>query len=95
MSQNNRYDQKLIEDRRKKQLKIQLMAEAERSRFEAKTKGQPPKLHISYGFSDIDPFTNINFTWDLWVKFPFPVPKEKCELFKEKIQDAFKKIFLS
>ena len=91
---HNRYDEKLKEMKREKKMKIRLMAEAERSRFEAKNKGESPKLTISYGFSDIDLFTNIAFFWDLWIKFPFKVPKSKCEEFKEVIQDAFQKIFL-
>lgn len=91
----NRYDERLKEAKREKKLKIQLMAEAERARFEAKNDGKLPRLYISYGFSDIDPFTNIAFTWDLWIKFPFKVPKEKCEKFKELIQRAFKQIFFA
>ena len=71
------------------------MAEAEMARFKAKNEGKLPQLYISYGFSDIDPFTGINFTWDMWLKFPFKVPKEKCEKFKEEIQRAFEKIFLT
>jgi len=91
----NRYDEKLKEKKRDKKLKIMLMANAERARFEAKNKGEPPKLYISYGFSDLDPFTNVKFAWDLWVKFPFKIPKSECEKFKEVIQAEFKKIFLS
>jgi hypothetical protein len=71
------------------------MLQAERARFDSKMKGAKPKLYFSYGFSDIDPFTNIDFTWDLWVKFPFKVPKEKCKQFKEEIQRAFEKTVLA
>ena len=89
--------------------KHKVVVEAERARFEAKLKGEKPKLQFSsipakppkktelefsYGFSDIDIFTNIEWTWDLWVKLPFKVPKKDCEKFKEAIQDAFEKIFL-
>ena len=94
MSHNN-YDEKLKEAKRNKRMKIQLMAEAERERFEAKNENRPPKIHISYGFSELDIFTNINLTWDLYIKFPFAVPKDKCERFKEAIQIEFEKIFLS
>ena len=93
MSHN--YDERLKEARREKKTKIQLMGEAERARFEAQNKGETPKLHISYGFSDLDPFTNIAFTWDMWIKFPFKVPKEKCQKFKEEVQKAFESVFLS
>ena len=89
------YDARLKEKKRDKKTKIRLMAEAERARFEAKNEGKPPKLYISYGFSDLDPFTNIAFTWDLWIKFPFKVPKEKCEEFKEEVQRVFEQVFLS
>ena len=97
-----KYDEKLAnaklatlkEKRHDQKIKTHLQTQAERARFEAKTKGERPKLYISYGFSDLDPFTNIEFAWDLWVKFPFKVPKEQCEAFKEAIQDAFSKIFL-
>jgi hypothetical protein len=57
--------------------------------------GEKPKLYFSFGFSDLDPFTKIGMTWDIWVKFPFSVPKSRCEEFKERIQVAFEEIFLS
>jgi hypothetical protein len=85
----------LVTEDKRKEMAVRLMAEAERARFEAKNKGKPARLYFSYGFSDIDPMTNIAFTWDLWVRFPFKVPKEQCEKFKEAIQNEFEKAFLS
>ena len=92
MSRDNKYNDLPVA--KKNKLKTQLMFEAERERFAAKNEGRSPKLHISYGFSDLDFFTNIDFCWDLWVKFPFKVPKDLCEQFKEEIQLAFERIFL-
>jgi hypothetical protein len=76
-------------------VKAQVMADAERARCEAQMNHEKPKVYISYGFSDLDIFTNVAYTWDLWVKFPFKVPKDKCGLFKEKVQKAFEEVFLS
>lgn len=84
-----------IEEKRGKKLISEIKVDGERSRFDAKIKGQAPRLYISYGFSELDPFTNSKYVWDLWVKFPFSVSKAKCELFKEKMQDAFQEVFLS
>jgi len=92
---HNRYDERLQRRKDEKKLRLQAIFDAERARFLAKTKHGKPQLYFTYGFSDIDPFTHMEFTWDLWVKFPFTVPKEKCEEFKELVQIAFEKVFLS
>lgn len=84
-----------LASKREKNMKIRLQGEAERARFEARFKGEIPKVYVGYGISEADPFTNEHFTWDLWLKFPFKVPKEKCERFKEAIQIAFEKVFLA
>lgn len=78
-------------------MRLHLMAEAERSRFEANMKGEKPKLYFRCLVSDFDPSTNFAFTWDIWVRFPFKLLKEdeKMKKFKEMIQDAFEKVFLS
>jgi len=70
--------------------------EAERTRFEAKMKGVKPQIRIHYGFSDIDPLTNINYFWDLWLKLPFKLRKNdpKVKLFREGIRNLFKVTFL-
>ena len=84
-------------EKRDEQMRMQLMAQAERARFVAERQGELPMVYISVGISNIDPLTNMSFTWDLWVKLPFKVLKssKKMDTFKERIQIAFQEIFLA
>jgi hypothetical protein len=95
---SNRYDERLKNRRDDKHIgknvKLRLMAEAERARFAAKMNGEKPKIHIHVGWaSKADIFTYEAFMWDVWVTFPFKVPKEKKPMFEELVQDAFEKVF--
>lgn len=74
---------------------LQLEAEAERNRFEAKNNGKAIECHISWLLWD-NALTNENFTWGLKITFPFRVPKDKkMERFKDAIRDVFQQIILS
>lgn len=70
--------------------------EAERMRFQAKMQGVQPQIRIHYGFSDIDPLTNVNYFWDLWLKLPFKLKKDdpKVKTFRRGIKNLFKDTFL-
>lgn len=87
------YDRRLADERQKEKLRLQVEAQAERSRFDSKIQKQPFNVRISYN-SWTDALTNEKFTWRLNVDFPDKMPKdEKMERFKKAIQDAFQEIY--
>ena len=92
---SSRYDERNKKEKFIEKTRLRHQLERERARFVAKMNGEKPQLYFSFGFSDLDIFTGFGLTWDMWIKFPFKVPKQQCEKFKEKIQDAFEEVFLT
>ena len=86
----------MVEKRNRLKIIQRSRDEAELIRFQAKMQGKKPQIRIHYGFSDIDPLTNENYFWDLWLKLPFKLRKEdpKVKQFKEGIKNIFKDTFL-
>lgn len=96
----NRYDEKLKKERMERDERSRLTVEAERTRFEARMRGQKPKLRIKHGAwtnaLEDPPFGSGLFTWQLTLNFPFKVAKdEKLKRFEELIQRGFEKTFLT
>jgi len=94
------YDQRLTEKRRAKKLKTSIECQGERQRFEAKLKGEPPKLRIAFGAwanaLEEPPFGSGKYTWQLTLTFPFKMRKDKkMEEFMEVIQRVFKSLFFN
>lgn len=67
--------------------------EAAASLFNSKIGNRKPELRFRYMFSELDVGTNQKFAWDLWIKFPFKIPKEKTEKFKEDVNALFQSTF--
>lgn len=64
-------------------------SEAAASIFNSKMNHKPAELRFRYMFSELDIGTKQDVVWDLWIKFPFKVPKNEAEKFKEAVNGLF------